>query len=754
MPRVIEVELLGPPRVVRDGELLAFDTRKAVALLAHLAVTARPRPRDALADLLWPDSDLEHARGALRRTLSSLRSAVGAASLETTRDHVRLVRGADLVVDVDAFRSSRALRPEEAVELFRGEFLEGFTLRDAPAFEDWARSEAENLRRELVAALAEVTQRRASTGDLRGALTVARRWVSLDPLHEPAHQAVIRLHADLGDRGAALTQYRECVRTLSRELGVPPLTETTELYEAVTRDGYAAPAPPPTAPRSVPAPAPRLVGRSRELAELHAAYDALGPGGGVVVVEGEAGIGKTRLVEDFLATLRTQGVRVLEGRAFQDESGLAYGPVCDALRARLREGRDWLSGADDGALAEAARLVPDLVSRGRPPEPLATGPAAGTRFLSGVWDTLVFAADGPRPGVLFLDDAQWADDGTVALLAFGLRRPTDRPLLLVLTRRTPHEDALRRAVTTAVLDGRGALVRLDRLPETAVAELLRDTPAAQVDEVDGDAARRLWERTEGVPLFVVEYLRARDLSGEWPVPAGVRDLLSARLGPLTETARQTLSAAAVIGRSFDTAAVRAVSGRTEEETVTSLEELMGHGLLREGSPGLRLRARSGPRARLREDHARAAPSPARPRGAARGLTGGDHGPPPRARRSRERGRRRLPGGGDRGRARLRQLRRTVAPARRDGPRSPRRGGAAAADRGPADPGGGLRRRPGTPSRRRPRTAAPTCLPRWSTGWDGSTTGGVTTPWPGPTSSARSRRPPGTGSLTGRGSRPT
>ena len=584
MPRVIEVELLGPPRVVRDGELLAFDTRKAVALLAHLAVTARPRPRDALADLLWPDSDLEHARGALRRTLSSLRSAVGAASLETTRDHVRLVRGADLVVDVDAFRSSRALRPEEAVELFRGEFLEGFTLRDAPAFEDWARSEAENLRRELVAALAEVTQRRASTGDLRGALTVARRWVSLDPLHEPAHQAVIRLHADLGDRGAALTQYRECVRILSRELGVPPLTETTELYEAVTRDGYAAPAPPPTAPRSVPAPAPRLVGRSRELAELHAAYDALGPGGGVVVVEGEAGIGKTRLVEDFLATLRTQGVRVLEGRAFQDESGLAYGPVCDALRARLREGRDWLSGADDGALAEAARLVPDLVSRGRPPEPLATGPAAGTRFLSGVWDTLVFAADGPRPGVLFLDDAQWADDGTVALLAFGLRRPTDRPLLLVLTRRTPHEDALRRAVTTAVLDGRGVLVRLDRLPETAVAELLRDTPAAQVDEVDGDAARRLWERTEGVPLFVVEYLRARDLSGEWPVPAGVRDLLSARLGPLTETARQTLSAAAVIGRSFDTAAVRAVSGRTEEETVTSLEELMGHGLLREGSP--------------------------------------------------------------------------------------------------------------------------------------------------------------------------
>ena len=585
MPRVIEVELLGPPRVVRDGVLVSFDTRKAVALLAHLAVTARPRPRDALADLLWPGSDLEHARGALRRTLSSLRSAVGAAYLETTRDHVRLVRGADLVVDVDVFRSARALRPEDAVELFRGEFLEGFVLRDAPAFEDWARAEAETLRRELVAALAELTQRQASSGDILGALTVARRWVSLDPLHEPAHQAVIRLHADLGDRGAALTQYRECVRTLSRELGVPPLSETTELYEAVTRDDYGArvpsPASAPTSPvATTVAPAPRLVGRSRELAELQAAYESLGPAGGVVVVEGEAGIGKTRLVEDFLATLRADGVQVLEGRAFQDESGLAYGPVCDALRARLREGRGWLSGADDRALAEAARLVPDLLVRSRSPEPLTTGPAAETRFLSGVWDTLVSAAGGPRPGVLFLDDAQWADDGTSALLAFGLRRPTHRPLVLVLTRRTPHEDALRRAATTAVQDGRGALVRLDRLPETAVAELLR---ATLVDDVDEDAARRLWERTEGVPLFVVEYLRARDLSGEWPVPAGVRELLGARLGPLTETARQTLSAAAVIGRSFDTSAVRAVSGRTEDETVTSLEELLGHGLLREGS---------------------------------------------------------------------------------------------------------------------------------------------------------------------------
>ena len=101
---MIEVSLLGPPRVERDGVLVAFDTRKAVALLAHLALTDRPRPRDTLADLLWPDTDPDRARGALRRTLSSLRTAVGAERVEATRDHVRLVKDPGMVVDVDRFR--------------------------------------------------------------------------------------------------------------------------------------------------------------------------------------------------------------------------------------------------------------------------------------------------------------------------------------------------------------------------------------------------------------------------------------------------------------------------------------------------------------------------------------------------------------------------------------------------------------------------------------------------------------------------
>jgi DNA-binding SARP family transcriptional activator len=144
----VEVRLLGPPHVLREGELVGFDTRKATALLAHLAVSRRPRPRDALADLLWPDADLERARGALRRTLSTLRSGIGAEHVEATRDHVRLVRGDGLRVDVDEFRRLREAGDlAAAVGEYRGDLLEGFAVRDAPGFEDWCAAEAAGERR-------------------------------------------------------------------------------------------------------------------------------------------------------------------------------------------------------------------------------------------------------------------------------------------------------------------------------------------------------------------------------------------------------------------------------------------------------------------------------------------------------------------------------------------------------------------------------------------------------------------------------
>lgn len=551
----VSVMLLGPPRVEREGLPVAFDTRKAVALLAYLALGGRPRSRDVLAELLWPDRDVDHARGALRRTLSAVRSAVGPDALETTRDQVAL--GA-VDVDVARFRSLAAGGElEAAAAVFRGDFLEGFGLRDSPAFEDWQRGEADALRRELAAVLGRLVE-------TSGSLAYARRWLELDPLHEPAHRALIRIYAASGDRAAALAQYRDCVRVLTRELGVPPLEETTRLYEAISEGTSEAPRPEPRGPtassaaRVVP-----LVGREADRAALIELHRGVGPDGGVALIEGEAGIGKTRLAEELVAAAR--GAAVLAGRAHQEESALAFGPMVEALRGRLREDGGWVAALPERTLAEAARLLPEL---GPAPPPL-DAPAAQARFYEGVWDALVAAAPG---GVLLLDDAHWADEATLGLLGYGLRRLAGRPLLVVLTWRTPYEHPLRRVIAEAERAGHGIVRRLARLAADDVAALVQAEP---------ELARRLYEETEGLPFLIVEYLRALDAEGELALPASARGVLRARLDPVSETGRQVLAAAAVIGRSFGVDTVRAVSGRGDEETVAALEELGAHGLIRE-----------------------------------------------------------------------------------------------------------------------------------------------------------------------------
>ena len=588
---VIEVSLLGPPRVERAGTLVGFDTRKAVALLAHLALADRPRPRDALADLLWPDNDIEHARGALRRTLSTLRAAIGPESLETTRDHLRLIKSQDLTVDVDRFRALVTEGDlETAVGLFRGDFLEGFALRDAPDFEDWARNQADTLRRELTGALARLAAGLEETGDYSAALVHVRRWLSLDPLHEPAHRALIRLYALTGDRAAALVQYRQCVRTLSRELGVSPLPETTELYEAVNTGTLVAAGSMPAAEtaetteqETEPTQTP-FVGRNDDIRAVRAVYDAIDHDGRLVVVEGEAGIGKTRLVEELLLDLCKNGAAVLAGRAYEDEAALAYAPLVDALRARLREDARWVDDVPAQTIAEVSRLLPEIADAR--PEPQAEGPGAEARFLAAVWDTLAAAVSGPVPGVIHIDNAQWLDEASLVLLRYGLRRLAGRPLLITLTWRTPADHPFG-SVVAEVARGGGVVRRLGRLDVDAIGELL----ATERPSTDRELSRRLYDETEGVPLLVVEYLNALTTGADdnWPVPTGVNDLLRARLDRVSDTGRQVLAAAAVLGRSFDVDTVRvtcfdarAATGRDGPAARATEDDAPGGDLVEQG----------------------------------------------------------------------------------------------------------------------------------------------------------------------------
>jgi tetratricopeptide (TPR) repeat protein len=229
--------------------------------------------------------------------------------------------------------------------------------------------------------------------------------------------------------------------------------------------------------------------------------------------------------------------------------------------------------------------VPELLTGHRAAGPDVALPGAEERFLAGLWEALVGpatgAAAGPGAGVFVLDDAQWADEATLALLAYGSRRLSERRLLLVLTWRTPSERPLRRVLAELERSGDATVHTLHRLDLAEVDTVVR---AVRPDAAEPEIVRRLFAETEGLPFLVAEYLQVLDVSAEqWSIPDGARDLLRARLGQVSEVGRQLLAAAAVIGRSFDADAVRLTSGRAEEEVVTGLEELTGHGLVREGS---------------------------------------------------------------------------------------------------------------------------------------------------------------------------
>jgi DNA-binding SARP family transcriptional activator len=577
---MVSVELLGAPRITRDGAAVEMDTRKAFALLAYLGVTGRAHTRDSLAGLLWPEYDQEHARGALRRTLSALRKGVGPEWLEASRDTVVLKRGEGLRIDVDEFRArasgSGPEDLEEAVALYRDDLLAGFALRDSAPFEDWQRFEADSLRRELAKALDGLADAAAAGEDYAAAIAHARRRLSLNRLDEPAHRRLIELYARKGERAAAVRQYRECVRTLHRELGVGPVEETTSLYRRIQGDDPPAPANG-SAGRPVPASPPEpsdapLVGRADERAALLDAYASVQTNGRLVVIEGELGIGKTRLADDLLAALREQGAVTIAVRCYEDERTLAYAPVAEAARAAIA----LLGAAPEEGAGELGRLLPEA---GPPsPHPLDSK-GAQTRFFEALRTALEAAVEGPAPGVLLFDDVQYADEASQEFLTYLVRRLTRRPLLVVFTWRVeevPPSHKLRRLIADKARSRSATVVQPRRLSPEEVEELA----AALVSGRQG-LTRAVYRDTRGLPLFAVEYLLALGRGDTDSPPRGVRDLLLARLASVSDLSSQVLTAAAVIGGRFDASTVQLVAGRTEEETVAALEELTAHGLIEE-----------------------------------------------------------------------------------------------------------------------------------------------------------------------------
>ncbi len=589
----IEIRLFGPPEITVDGRPIVVDTRKAIAILVLLAAEDRAFARDELAALLWPDSDDAAARGALRRTLSTLRAAVG-PNIVVDRSRVALDRRRATIdlADVEAAAGSSDVSVlAGGASRIRGPFLAGFSLRDSPDFDDWRATRSVAVERTVLGLLDRLGSSAEAAGDLAGAVAAAARRLDVDPLDEAGHVRLMDLHAQAGDRAAALRQYRACVAVLERELGVAPLATTTARYEAIRDEPEAIRARPTPVPAGVSRAAsvapdggratdvvriPRMIGRDAEMAMLVDAHAGAAVRATIAVVVGEAGIGKTRLGEALAAHVADLGGSVLSARAYEGERSIAYGPIVELIR-QLAASPAAIARLSAHDRAELARIAPSLDTGRSAAGSDGSGserPAAQARLLAAIADGLAAGVDGHVPGLLWVDDLQWADGATLQAIDYLARRLDGRRVMLLLAWRPEDLERDARDVAERLSASPTRVLRLGRLDPAAVAAMAAGMTGSP------EFVERLVAASEGLPLYVVEALATGDRALD-ALPGGVRSVLQARLRSVSEMAGQVLAAASIIGRSFDLPTVRHASGRSETETVDALDELMRRGLVRE-----------------------------------------------------------------------------------------------------------------------------------------------------------------------------
>ena len=311
---LLSLSLLGRFQVLLEHEPVSqLRTRKDQALLAYLAVEAdHAHRREALAELFWPERPEGVARASLRQALSEVRRAIGGEYLLTTRQTVQFNAGSDHWLDVDIYRAHwEATRRhahrdlancpicmgqlQQAVALYRGDFLADLVLDDSREFQEWVTLYRERFFNQQTKALQQLTSYRRTLGDLERARRYARQWVALAPLSERAHRQLIALLALSDRRRAALQQYESCRRTLVDELGIEPGPETVTLYQQI-RDGEIRPRVTggSAAPlHNLPPQLTPFVGRARELARMHRLLSD--PDCRLLTIVGPGGVGKTRL---------------------------------------------------------------------------------------------------------------------------------------------------------------------------------------------------------------------------------------------------------------------------------------------------------------------------------------------------------------------------------------------------------------------------------------------------------------------------
>jgi DNA-binding SARP family transcriptional activator/tetratricopeptide (TPR) repeat protein len=679
---LLRLAVLGAPEVFHEGSRLTFSLRKAQALLLYLAVEGGIHSRSKLAAFLWPDSEPHAARTGLRTALTLLRSLL-ADSDASPSQHSHLLNEHELLglnphapleldlnvvqqayqalllpaVQAEQQRTVLVALFQHALHLVRGPFLDGFWLREETGFDVWVQQQQHQWQVRLLQLFDRLSSWQEAAGELEPVIATLTGWLTLDPLSEEAARRLMRVHLARGDATAALRVYGTLRARLAEELQAKPSVDTVALVEHVRataahshRSGLALSSPAMVESRPPSELVAPLVGRAAAFTQLVGSFQQARQGRPqAVLVEGEVGIGKTRLAHDFGIWARAQGADVLSGQAFEMGGRLPYQPLVEAVRQRLEEENAPEDLLDDLWLAELSRLVPELRVRYPDlPTPTEDELTAKLRLFEAVarlMDTLGQHA----PLVLLLDDLQWVDGASLDLVRYLGRhwiRHGSRVLLLGTIRSEGME--LNPQLSADLSDlGRDlpvTRVALQTLSQAETIQLLQAlvgeakpgtrsggeqrehdpvlsaTPGTEPSSASETKLSTLGDflfaYTGGQPLYLLETLKLfRDrqwlvprlsADGTWGLeptsemaealvqkqsrrellPPSVRAMILARLARLKPPARQLVRASAVLGNLATAKLLWQVAEVEVQAGIDGLEEAIDSGILREEEAGV------------------------------------------------------------------------------------------------------------------------------------------------------------------------
>ena len=650
---------LGPPEVRLGENLVMFPTRKTLALLIYLAIETGAQPRDHLAALLWPEASPERSHGSLRNTLDHLQTALRQASGQAQTSYLSVAHNSlslnpDANIDFDlqtveraymlarADRASRTL-PEgsanlpllqSAADCQRGEFMAGFSLGDAPTFDDWAAIQREVWHRRLSLILDRLSEIQFAHGEFAGTTETASHWIALDALNEIAYRRKMRAHFAAGERGQALETYETCRAILAAELGVEPEPDTATLAERIrTQPPLGRPYDHHAAPRlrrpdtSVNFLGSLFAGRTREYQTLLKSYERTAAGRPqLVVLRGEVGIGKTRLARKFIHWASAQGAELLLGSSFESGSHLPFQPLVEALRLRL-EGESSLTDlVDEIWLSPLSQLLPEL--RQNNPS-LSTTSVQRSHPVADVsqaqlYEPLVqcmLALAKRAPLVMFIDDLQWTDSATLDLLQYAIRRWQDNAARILLLAILRSEALHPMTQPQSGSSPQGLSQWLERVAHELTPVHIELEPLGERETMqmmlsilsppDTDFAQWLFDETHGQPFYLIETLKdllerrvlhpKRRAEGQWTfsldaehdlgqavrVPSTVHAVIRSRLNRLSPNAFSLLAGGAVLEHRITFDRMCAISSLSEDQSLPALDELIsGRLLLETVQPGV------------------------------------------------------------------------------------------------------------------------------------------------------------------------